>query len=84
MVKDQEEAATLLAWLVQTINATWGNRETIEPTTEARPQPKIIDILRSLPGTNCRECGEPTCMVFAVKVSEGMKDLAGCPRRGDQ
>jgi ArsR family metal-binding transcriptional regulator len=68
MVADQEEAAALLAWLVEAINATWENRE-------------IIDILRGLPGTNCRECGEPTCMVFAVKVSEGVKDLAGCPRR---
>ena len=84
IVKDQEEAATLLSWLVQTINETWENRETIEPSTEATPQPRIIDILRLLPGTNCRECGEPTCMVFAVKVSEGLKDLAGCPRRGAQ
>jgi ArsR family metal-binding transcriptional regulator len=81
MVADQEEAAALLAWLVEAINATWENRANIKPTTEAPPQPRIIDILRGLPGTNCRECGEPTCMVFAVKVSEGVKDLAGCPRR---
>jgi ArsR family metal-binding transcriptional regulator len=81
IVKDQEEAATLLAWLVQAINETWENRENIEPTTEARPQPRIIDILKLLPATNCQECGEPTCLVFAVKVSEGLQDLAGCPRR---
>jgi ArsR family metal-binding transcriptional regulator len=84
MVADQEEAAALLAWLVSAINATWENRANIEPTTEAPPQPRIIDILRLLPGTNCRECGEPTCMVFAVRVSEGLKDLAGCPKRRAQ
>jgi ArsR family metal-binding transcriptional regulator len=81
IVKDQEEAAALLAWLVTAINATWENRENIEPTTASPPQPRMMDILRLLPRTNCRECGEPTCMVFAVKVSEGVKDLAGCPRR---
>jgi ArsR family metal-binding transcriptional regulator len=81
MVRDQEEAASLLEWLLQTINATWENRETIQPTCEESPRPRILDILKLLPKTNCRECGESTCMVFAVKVSEGVKDLASCPRQ---
>jgi ArsR family metal-binding transcriptional regulator len=81
MVADQEEAAALLAWLVEAINTARENRENIEPTTASPPQPRMMDILRLLPRTNCRECGEPTCMVFAVKVSEGVRDLAGCPQR---
>jgi ArsR family metal-binding transcriptional regulator len=82
IVRDQEEAATLLEWLMKTINATWENREGIEPTREGPPPPRILEILKLLPRTNCRECGAPTCMVFAVKVSDGVKDLADCPRRG--
>jgi ArsR family metal-binding transcriptional regulator len=81
MVRDQEEAATLLEWLLQTINTTWENRDSIEPSREGPPPFRILDILKLLPKTNCRECGEPTCMVFAVKVSDGVKDLASCPRR---
>ena len=81
MVRDQEEAADLLEWLINAINATREDRESIEPTGEGPPPPRILDLLKQLPKTNCRECGEPTCMVFAVKVSEGVKDLASCPKR---
>jgi ArsR family metal-binding transcriptional regulator len=81
IVKDQEEAAVLLDWLVETINATWENWENITPTRERPAPPGIFEILKLLPRTNCRECGESTCMVFAVKVSDGLKDLASCPRR---
>jgi CO dehydrogenase/acetyl-CoA synthase gamma subunit (corrinoid Fe-S protein) len=39
----------------------------------------MMEVLRLLPRTNCRECGEPTCMVFAVRVIEGAKDQDNCP-----
>ena len=39
----------------------------------------MIEILRLLPGTNCRECGQPTCMVFATRAMEGVKDAGDCP-----
>ena len=29
---------------------------------------KALDIFKLLPGTNCRKCGEPTCLAFAVKL----------------
>lgn len=38
-----------------------------------------MDVLKLLPKTNCRERGEPTCMVFAVRVIEGAKDHSNCP-----
>jgi CO dehydrogenase/acetyl-CoA synthase gamma subunit (corrinoid Fe-S protein) len=43
------------------------------------PRPQVIQILKCLPKTNCRECGEPTCMVFATRVAEGVKESADCP-----
>lgn len=38
-----------------------------------------LDILKVLPQTNCRDCGSPTCMVFAVAVSQGKQTLDACP-----
>ncbi|MBW2431056.1 MAG: hypothetical protein JRF56_19035 [Deltaproteobacteria bacterium] len=32
-----------------------------------------------LPKTNCKECGEPTCMVFAARLAEGVKGTIDCP-----
>ena len=29
---------------------------------------KVLDIFKLLPGTNCKRCGEPTCLAFAVKL----------------
>jgi CO dehydrogenase/acetyl-CoA synthase gamma subunit (corrinoid Fe-S protein) len=50
-----------------------------EPRYEGAPKPKVIEILKLLPRTNCRECGEPTCMVFAARMSEGVKEPLDCP-----
>jgi len=40
---------------------------------------KIVEILKLLPKTNCRECGRPTCMVFDARVAEGSKGPEDCP-----
>ncbi|MBU0989479.1 MAG: Fe-S cluster protein, partial [Proteobacteria bacterium] len=42
-------------------------------------KPVILEILKLLPKTNCRECREPTCLVFATRVAEGAKDQNDCP-----
>ena len=28
----------------------------------------VMEVLKELPRTNCKECSEPTCMVFATKL----------------
>ena len=61
------------------INDVWEKRDKITPSFEGMPQPKVIQILKCLPKTNCRECGEPTCMVFATRVAEDVKDSDDCP-----
>ncbi len=35
--------------------------------------------MRLLPRTNCRQCGLPTCMVFAVQAAEGGRGAEECP-----
>jgi ArsR family metal-binding transcriptional regulator len=53
-------------------------RKEITPSFQASARPQIIQILKLLPKTNCRECGEVTCMLFAVRVAEGAKDVNAC------
>jgi len=81
-LRDEVEADKILKWLKREINQAWDNREDIEPSYEGAPKPKVIEILKLLPKTNCKECGEPTCMVFAARIAEGVKDGADCPPLG--
>lgn len=37
-----------------------------------------IEILKHLPKTNCGDCGTPTCLAFAMQLSQGKADLAAC------
>lgn len=78
-LKDAEEADKILEWLKKEINDAWEKRNEIIPSYEGIHRPKIIEILKLLPKTNCRECGEKTCMVFAAKMAEGIKDTYDCP-----
>jgi acetyl-CoA decarbonylase/synthase complex subunit gamma len=38
-----------------------------------------IEIFKLLPKTNCKECGEPTCLAFAMKLAAGKAELTACP-----
>ncbi|HHN45874.1 MAG TPA: acetyl-CoA decarbonylase/synthase complex subunit gamma [Planctomycetes bacterium] len=38
-----------------------------------------LDIFKHLPKTNCKDCGVPTCLAFAMKVAAGQATLADCP-----
>lgn len=78
-LKDEAEAEKIIEWLKREINDAWENRENIEPSCKGMPKPKIIEILKILPKTNCKKCGDPTCMVFATKVAEGGKGAEDCP-----
>lgn len=78
-LKDEAEAKKIVEWLKTEINSAWENRDKISPMYEAAPQPKVFEILKLLPKTNCKECGQPTCMVFAAQVAEGAKGPEDCP-----
>ncbi len=42
-------------------------------------RPKVFEILKLLPKTNCKKCAQPTCMVFATIVAQGVKGAEDCP-----
>jgi acetyl-CoA decarbonylase/synthase complex subunit gamma len=42
-----------------------------------------IQIYKMLPQTNCKECGFPTCLAFAMKLAAKQVELSGCPYVSD-
>ena len=38
-----------------------------------------IQIYKLLPHTNCKECGYPTCLAFAMKLAAKQAELSACP-----
>lgn len=78
-LKDQAEAGKVLEWLKSEINRIWANRRNIEPSMGGQKSPQIIRILEHLPLTNCAECGQATCMLFAHLIAQGAKEPTSCP-----
>lgn len=63
---------------------TWRDRDMIEPSYEIRKKPPAIEIFKRLPRINCRQCGEATCLAFAVMVWSGEISASQClPVFGD-
>ncbi len=78
IVRDEIEAGEILEWLRREINAAWERRGEIAPSYEVAAPPRIMEVFKLLPRTNCRACGQPTCLVFAVQVCQGGQALEGC------
>jgi len=38
-----------------------------------------LEIYKKLPRTNCKDCGFPTCLAFAMKIAAGQVELSKCP-----
>lgn len=76
---DRLEGEKISEWLLEKINDTWERRDRIEPCFDSVAAPKVLDILRLLPKTNCGLCGEKTCMVFASQTANGIKAPEDCP-----
>lgn len=45
---------------------------------------KALDIYKLLPKTNCKDCGFPTCLAFAMKLATGKVDVELCPCLDDE
>ena len=82
-VKDRNEAEQLVEEAKNLIN-----RASIYLKTHGKPTPKLIGakkeldpmkIYEKLPKTNCKECGEQGCFVFATKLLNSEKSLKDCP-----
>jgi acetyl-CoA decarbonylase/synthase complex subunit gamma len=43
-----------------------------------------LDIFKLLPKTNCKDCGFPTCLAFAMQLAAGKVELEKCPHVSEQ
>ncbi len=43
-----------------------------------------LAIYKMLPQTNCKECGFPTCLAFAMKLAARQVELSACPHVSDE
>lgn len=43
-----------------------------------------LEIYKLLPKTNCKDCGFPTCLAFAMKLSQQQVELSTCPHVSDE
>lgn len=77
-VEDREAAEKELRGLIDLVNRTWERRAEITPDTSTRQRPTPMAIYKLLPNTNCKECGEPTCYTFAVKLAASQKKIQDC------
>lgn len=60
------------------VNKTYENRLDIKPSYDEKVKVTALQIYGWLPKTNCRACGEATCLAFAVKLLLGEQKLSGC------
>ena len=81
---DRDHAEELVTATVEWINSIWDDRESIEPSYATFEKPKVLDIYKLLPRTNCKECGAPTCMALADMLAKDNKTLEECPPLNDE
>ncbi len=43
-----------------------------------------IQIFKLLPKTNCKDCGSPTCLAFAMALAAGKAELDACPHVSEE
>ncbi len=43
-----------------------------------------LEIFKLLPRTNCKECGFPTCLAFAMQLAMGKVELSKCPHVSEE
>jgi len=79
MVRDPSEASSIVDEVVELVNRVWKERERITPSLRERKLPTVYDIYKLLPGTNCKECGYPTCLACAADIRNGVISLDRCP-----
>ncbi len=75
---DRDSATILMEEIVAEINRIWMDRGNLTPLHTARKRLVAMEVFQSLPQTNCRICGQPTCFAFASRLTVGQADVRDC------
>jgi ArsR family metal-binding transcriptional regulator len=82
-VANLTQAYELLDWVKDLINDAYESKSEITPNYESRKQPGVLQVYNALPKTNCKKCGEQSCMAFAAKLSKFDAEIDTCPLLGE-
>ncbi len=77
-LRDLDHAREELEWWMALINDTWERRASLTPSYERGQQLSAIQIFKGLPATNCKACGESTCLAFAAKLLSEKASVLSC------
>lgn len=78
-----EKGKQSIAEIVKMLNRVAAARHKITPSTEPQIQISPYALYSHLPKTNCRKCGEMTCLAFAAALVQGRCVPDQCPRLKD-
>ena len=77
-LRDRDEAKQVLDELKDLINGTYENWHNIKPCYKKGGELKYLDVFKLLPGTNCGECGQSTCLAFATMLVRHEASIKQC------
>ncbi|MCS7278593.1 MAG: hypothetical protein NZ530_00855 [Thermodesulfobacteriaceae bacterium] len=78
-VEDREEALEVFNEVIKFINQVWKERDQIIPNLKPFKKPPVLELYKYLPKTNCKVCGEETCLAFATKLVLAEREVEACP-----
>lgn len=77
--EDKKEGIRFAERLIDFLNDLHSRKDSLKPNHEMFKPIPAFDIIKILPGTNCRKCGFLTCTAFAVALSKGKTVPEQCP-----
>ncbi len=79
LVEDRTERQKIGEELLEFLTQLISKKETLSPSCEPVKRPPVLEIYKHLPKTNCKACGEETCLAFATKLNLLEVELENCP-----
>lgn len=75
---DLTDAHKIMDFIKDKVNEVHNNKNGITPVYDKRVNITALDIFSYLPKSNCKKCGEPGCLAFAVKLLLAEQKLPAC------
>ena len=77
--ENMDKVKEILDKVIRILNKVARERDNITPSTRPRPQLSPYALYKHLPRTNCKECGEMTCLAFATGLIQERYGMEQCP-----
>lgn len=79
VVSNIDEAREVFSDLFEYLKECFSKFGEYEPDLKPIKRPQALEIYKYLPKTNCRDCGELSCLAFSAKISMAEAEPEDCP-----